>query len=129
MFFFKKTAKTRQIFPLSLLCLMLTTPSCAITRWISGGPDSDYAEPDFERYQEQVKNAYSAGDVALGMQMRDVEKLWGKPSRQEWAGDSSAGNARWTYYQGLASSQAMSQARVVYFEEGQVVGWETKRPN
>lgn len=64
-------------------------------------------------------------DVTLGMSSQQVYSVWGEPADIETAGDPRYGNQRWIYYLGLSSPWSMRQARVVYFEQGRVVGWET----
>jgi hypothetical protein len=65
--------------------------------------------------------------LTLGMSMPKVRKLWGQPQDVEVAGDPNSGNERWTYLNGLSNQWGTSNYRVVYFEQGQVAGWESKR--
>lgn len=64
--------------------------------------------------------------LTLGMSMAKVRKLWGQPQDVEVAGDPNSGNERWTYLNGLSNQWGTSSSRVVYFEQGQVAGWESK---
>jgi outer membrane protein assembly factor BamE (lipoprotein component of BamABCDE complex) len=65
--------------------------------------------------------------LILGMNRTQVRSLWGDPQNVETAGDHQLGNERWTYYNGLSGPWSISQSRVVYFEKGRVVGWESGR--
>ena len=83
---------------------------------------------DYDAIREEARRApVSLGfrDVRLGMQMNDVQQAWGTPSRVESAGDPSLGNERWTYHESPLGRQSLSGSRMVYFENGRVVGWET----
>lgn len=75
---------------------------------------------------ERVRSARDRADVTLGMSRQDVLASWGQPSDVEKAGTRNTGNERWIYYQGLTTRWSMRSARIVYFESGQVVGWETR---
>jgi hypothetical protein len=58
-------------------------------------------------------------DVTLGMRKSDIAKSWGQPRFKEYAGDPNEQNERWIYSQGGVT-------RLIYFEDGQVAGWETQ---
>ncbi|MEK6578444.1 MAG: hypothetical protein AABZ55_04390 [Bdellovibrionota bacterium] len=85
--------------------------------------------PSEEEQEFQVKErdyyqrAKQAREVVLGMTMEDVLRLWGHPSDVDTAGDPRLGNQKWHYFSGLTSRWGMGGARVVYFEQGLVVGW------
>ena len=68
-------------------------------------------------------------DVRLGMQTQDVRGVWGDPRNVQIAGDSNQGNERWIYTEGPTSRWGFSSVKIIYFEQGQVVGWETTRPD
>jgi hypothetical protein len=98
-------------------------------------PASDLArDPASDEAAEQARiaraRAVSFGrqnrDVVLGMDMRDVLGVWGEPTDIERAGLPEHGNERWIYSTGLQSRWSLREARVVYFEAGRVVGWETR---
>ncbi len=72
-------------------------------------------------------NAPAPESITTGMSMEEVRQAWGSPRNVETAGDFREGNQRWTYYQGLSSRWSVSPTRVVYFERGQVAGWENGR--
>lgn len=61
-----------------------------------------------------------ARDIALGMNRFEVARLWGDPREVEPSGNPEYGNERWIYWNGLSY---LSSEKVVYFENGRVVGW------
>lgn len=86
-----------------------------------------------------VEHGIRNRDVVLGMAMHDVREVWGEPTDVEVAGvdlasrnpagaglASSGSNERWVYATGLSSRWSLGAARVIYFEDGRVVGWETR---
>lgn len=81
---------------------------------------------DSSKGSSAAQEATTAG-LTLGMSMPKVKRLWGQPQDVEVAGDPNSGNERWTYLNGLSSRWGTSSYRVVYFEQGQVAGWESKR--
>jgi hypothetical protein len=94
----------------------------------SDSPDSDelystrrndpFEQADFAPPEESPRR-----DIFLGMEMRDVRDIWGIPLDIESAGDPRSGNQRWVY---PGSLEWVSYGkRLVYFEAGRVVGWET----
>jgi hypothetical protein len=84
-------------------------------------------DADFRR-ENQIRQALRSRELVLGMHMEDVRSIWGEPRDVQTAGDSSMGNQRWVYFEGLSSRWGTSSARIIYFESGQVVGWETVHP-
>ncbi len=56
-------------------------------------------------------------DIQIGMGKNDVATSWGKPLRVEVAGNPQNENERWLYKMNGAS-------KYIYFEAGQVQGWE-----
>lgn len=66
------------------------------------------------------------GGIYMGMKERQVLRNWGEPRVVENAGHPEDGNARWVYFSGLSSRWSLSPMRIVYFENGVVVGWETQ---
>jgi len=66
------------------------------------------------------------GDVAVGMSLQEVRSHWGSPREVEFAGESRSGNQRWIFPMG--ADPRISAARVIYFERGRVIGWETVHP-
>ena len=66
--------------------------------------------------------------VTMGMDMRSVRGVLGEPRAVETAGNSGELNQRWVYFSGYELAPS-SPTRVVYFENGQVSGWETLAPS
>lgn len=65
-------------------------------------------------------------DVARGMTRAAVRQSWGDPDFVEVAGDQLRGNERWRYNKLVSSEDGFSnETRIIYFEGGVVVGWET----
>jgi len=77
------------------------------------------------RQQEDIQYALESGDITLGMDMQQVITAWGRPRDVETAGESGYGNQKWLYHDGASTRWKISDTRVVYFEQGHVVGWET----
>lgn len=69
------------------------------------------------RVEKALKTAVSHSDIILGMSKRDVTDSWGRPSRVEVAGNPNYENERWVY-------KVNGATKYVYFEAGQVEGWE-----
>lgn len=69
--------------------------------------------------------SFHSSKLALGMQMSEVEKLWGNPEEVEFAGQPRDGNQKWIYYKGFSSPWSLGTLKVIYFEEGKVIGWNT----
>jgi hypothetical protein len=79
--------------------------------------------------QAQIRRARDNRDVILGMRQEDVLYVWGHPGEVAVAGNRSDGNEKWVYYEGLSRRAGLGQARVIYFEQGEVVGWESASAN
>jgi len=67
----------------------------------------------------------SPGDVELGMRSPEVRRAWGDPREVQVAGDPRQGNEKWVYDGESTFGLTRTGARIVYFERGQVVGWES----
>ena len=66
-------------------------------------------------------------DIALGMPQDYVRKSWGEPTQIEVSGNSIYKNERWQYLKQVSTPQGYKQqSRLIYFEGGRVVGWETE---
>lgn len=128
--------------------LLLGATGCASIQkylpWGSSDADSEYGDdPVAAAGMRLRKPASNTGDdgsddhswsrrysppvadtISYGMDMNDVTSVWGEPGSIESAGDSSDGNQRWTYYSGLSSRYGLGDKRIVYFENGRVVGWK-----
>jgi hypothetical protein len=67
-------------------------------------------------------------DVTKGMTRKAVEQSWGEPESKEFAGNPMYGNERWLYSKLVSTQDGYQQeTRIIYFEAGRVVGWETRR--
>lgn len=58
-------------------------------------------------------------DIALGMSKQDVIMSWGRPVRVEVAGNPRYENERWLY-----RNTNRNSTKYIYFESGQVQGWD-----
>lgn len=77
-------------------------------------------------YPENVAKTIEAQDIALGMSRKAVRESWGDPDFVENAGDPMYGYERWNYHRFTPGSDGyQKENRIVYFESGRVVGWET----
>lgn len=75
------------------------------------------------RYKKLTDNQ----DIAIGMPNELVKKSWGDPLNVETSGNSLFKNEKWRYLRTISTSEGFKQEkRVVYFEGGRVVGWETE---
>ncbi len=78
-------------------------------------------------YEPAVRQAIDEGDIALGMSKEGVLKSWGDPENVEVAGNPDYGSERWLYTHFEPSQEGyQTQQRMIYFERGKVVGWETR---
>lgn len=74
------------------------------------------------RYKRMIDNQ----DIAIGMPNEIVKKAWGDPLNIESSGNSLYKNEKWRYLRTVSTTDGFKQEkRVVYFEGGRVVGWET----
>lgn len=75
----------------------------------------------------EAKDLIENQDIAVGMPMELVKKSWGEPSSVEVSGNPLYKNEKWRYQKYNSSSDGFRQEkRIVYFEAGKVVGWETE---
>jgi len=75
------------------------------------------------RYKRLIDNQ----DIAIGMPNEIVKKSWGDPINVESSGNALFKNEKWRYARTVSTSEGFKQEkRVVYFEGGRVVGWETE---
>lgn len=78
---------------------------------------------DLKGYVEVMESQ----DIAVGMPADYVRKSWGEPSNIEASGNPIYKNERWKYLKQVSTPQGYRQEkRLVYFEGGRVVGWETE---
>ena len=110
-----------------LFCLSGPIAGCAL---LPLGPDNPYRyKPDHLNWSRSAPETPEAvnriGDVTLGMTQADVLSLWGQPRDAQVAGRPENGNVRWIYTQS-PSRWETGDSRVLYFENGRVVGWESR---
>lgn len=75
----------------------------------------------------EVQTLVDENDIAKGMTKKAVKDSWGPPDEVEVAGNPVYGNERWKYSEQVTSSEGfMTERRTVVFEDGRVVGWETR---
>lgn len=75
------------------------------------------------KYKKLIENQ----DIAIGMPNDLVKKSWGDPLQIEVSGNPLFKNEKWRYSRSVSSSEGFRQEkRIVYFENGKVVGWETE---
>lgn len=75
----------------------------------------------------EIQTLINQNDISLGMTREAVEASWGLPDDKEVAGNKLYGNEKWYYTGQITSSDGyMTEKRVVIFEGGRVVGWETR---
>lgn len=76
---------------------------------------------------EEFDEIVESQDIAIGMPTEYVKKSWGEPDSIEASGNPVYRNERWQYNKQVATPQGYKQERrLVYFEGGRVVGWETE---
>lgn len=63
-------------------------------------------------------------ELRIGMNMNEVISILGKPQEIQVAGNPELGNQKWTYWEGVNDTLLNKPRSVVYFEEGEVAGWE-----
>lgn len=75
------------------------------------------------KYKRLIDNQ----DIAIGMPNDLVKKSWGDPVNVESSGNVLFKNEKWRYARTVSTSDGFkNEKRVVYFEGGRVVGWETE---
>jgi hypothetical protein len=81
-------------------------------------------ETEFDTSTQQL---IENNDIARGMSRNAVIQSWGNPDIEEHAGNPVYGNERWVYNKQVSTDQGYKQERrLIYFEAGRVVGWETE---
>lgn len=74
------------------------------------------------KYKRLIDNQ----DIAIGMPNEIVKKSWGDPLNIETSGNALFKNEKWRYMRTVSTPDGFKQEkRIVYFEGGRVVGWET----
>ncbi len=81
---------------------------------------------NFRNRNNIVNYSDPSGDISLGMSESEVYQNWGEPRRVQMAGSRDSNHQRWIYLNESSGHWRMKNARIVYFENGQVSGWETK---
>ncbi len=80
-----------------------------------------------KKTQEDMKEVVSSQDIAIGMQQDSVRKSWGEPQGIEVSGNPIYKNERWKYQRFVSTPDGYKkETRLVYFEGGRVVGWDTE---
>ncbi|MGE5085399.1 MAG: hypothetical protein ACM3MG_03805 [Bacillota bacterium] len=75
----------------------------------------------------EMKEILETQDIAVGMPQDYVRKSWGDPLTIEVSGNPIYKNERWKYERFTTSPEGYrKETRIVYFEGGRVVGWETQ---
>lgn len=75
---------------------------------------------------ETITHLIEKNDITLGMSHKAVLESWGDPDGVEVSGNTALGNERWKYSRYISGNEGYNkQLRMIYFEAGRVVGWET----
>ena len=88
--------------------------------YVSSKPTHTGVRRDIASIWREPSSTQSFSSLKVGMRKSDVERLWGRPSRIDMAGDPRYENERWLYYDGQAG-------RYIYFEQGLVGGWSNTK--
>lgn len=81
---------------------------------------------DETKFDQTTNNLIENNDVGRGMSRFAVKQSWGEPDAIEVAGNTLYGNERWRYTKQVSTDDGYKlETRIVYFESGRVVGWET----
>ncbi len=101
-------------------------PRLSFTEESRSAAQSRYIQEIEAQPELTLSHAFERGEIIVGMGMHEVKFIWGDPKEVEVAGSPYHGNQRWIYYAGLSARKAIeaATAKIVYFEEGHVVGWE-----
>jgi len=103
--------------------LILTFLIFAIT-FLSACASTQSKNSAWQRYQNPHQFFHS-NEVSLGMQSQTVKKSWGEPSAIQHAGDPQLKNERWVYEESAGQGWGIRSSRILYFENGRLIGWET----
>ncbi len=75
---------------------------------------------------DEMKSLMQSQDIAIGMPMEYVLKAWGDPISRQTSGNPLFKNEKWRYERSVPTQEGFKkEVRIVYFEGGKVVGWET----
>lgn len=76
---------------------------------------------------QEMKTMMVTSDIAIGMPMDYVIKSWGEPMSRQVSGNPYLRNEKWKYSRNISTRDGYKKEnRLVYFEGGRVVGWETE---
>jgi len=79
-------------------------------------------------FSPQDTQLIESNDIAKGMTQKAVTQSWGEPDFVEVAGNALYGNERWRYNKLVSTEEGYkNETRILYFDAGRVVGWETKQ--
>ena len=79
------------------------------------------------RLTADLQEVVRAQDIALGMPESLVKKSWGDPINIEVSGRPAFHNQRWHYKRNISTPDGFkTEHKIVYFEGGKVVGWESE---
>ena len=82
---------------------------------------------NFDYSDRRVSSYRPKASVRIGMGKKNVQSKFGSPDEVEIAGNPKYGNERWTYERNVRTSRGSYEERkVIYFENGTVVGWEVQ---
>lgn len=80
-----------------------------------------------ERHSRNIASLIEQNDIALGMQKEAVRDSWGDPDYVEVSGNPKFENERWKFSLPIQTSEGYQiEERLVYFENGRVVGWSSR---
>jgi hypothetical protein len=117
----------------TLLSLALALQGCAAFEGVLSTQNSGYGAgalwndaPSSRPSRRASPAPLITPEVELGMDMDEVLRTWGEPVSTAHAGDQNQGNAMWIYPStGNEMTHGSGARRILYFEGGQVAGWET----
>lgn len=77
------------------------------------------------RHARDIASLIEDSDIAIGMGRQAVRESWGDPVNVDVAGRGDSGNERWWYTDYVSTPEGYQREnRVLYFENGKLVGWE-----
>lgn len=110
-------------------CLATPQPSAPSRKMHSELSDLDNLEMLLLNDQQAIytnQSSYNRGNIRLGMAKQRVKRTLGSPNQVEVAGNPKYENERWTYEENVPTLDGYyKEKKVIYFEGGSVVGWES----
>lgn len=80
----------------------------------------------FHDFDDATLQLIEENDIGVGMNQQAVRESWGDPDSVEVAGSEMYGNQAWRYTKMISSNEGYKkETRIIYFESGRVVGWES----